>query len=413
MIFYLLQVTCCSIAFLLIYQYLLRNDTFFLRNRIYLLVTPILSFIIPLVEWDFNFFVNNAFTGFTNTVLLEQVQIYGLEPTENTKLFENWFILIAVFGTIIYLLYTCYGLFKISYLLKHSTKKYLPEYTLVEINNEQEPFSFLNYLFWGKETMLSETEKQLIIKHEIAHIKGKHSFDILYMELICGLCWFIPLFFAYKKLLKELHEFIADADASKTSGTKSYANLMVRSTLNSLNLKLTHNFYQSPIIKRLEMMNKKRTPIFKHVKLLMVTPVIILLTLMFSCEGNQDEAGFPTEELTEKKSLEIDASGDIFEIVEESAEPVGGYKEFYTYVMENLQYPNQAKKLGVEGKVYVQFVVDTDGSLTDVKVIQGIGAGCDAAAAKLLIEAPNFKPGKQKGKLVKQRIILPINFKLS
>ena len=103
---------------------------------------------------------------------------------------------------------------------------------------------------------------------------------------------------------------------------------------------------------------------------------------------------------------------EIFEIVEESAEPTGGYAAFYKYVKKNIKYPNQAKRMGVEGKVYVQFVVDTDGSITDVKAIRGIGAGCDEEATRILQGSPKWKPGKQRGRAVKQRIVLPINFKL-
>jgi protein TonB len=103
---------------------------------------------------------------------------------------------------------------------------------------------------------------------------------------------------------------------------------------------------------------------------------------------------------------------EIFEIVEEGAEPIGGYEAFYKYVKKNIKYPNQAKRMGVEGKVYVQFVVDKDGSITEVKAIRGIGAGCDEEAVRILAEAPKWKPGKQRGRPVKQRIVLPINFKL-
>jgi len=103
---------------------------------------------------------------------------------------------------------------------------------------------------------------------------------------------------------------------------------------------------------------------------------------------------------------------EIFEIVEESAEPNGGYAAFYKFVKKNIKYPNQAKRMGVEGKVYVQFVVDKDGSITDVKAIRGIGAGCDEEAIRILQKSPKWKPGKQRGRAVKQRIVLPINFKL-
>jgi len=119
------------------------------------------------------------------------------------------------------------------------------------------------------------------------------------------------------------------------------------------------------------------------------------------------------EEIVVEEEPEVEEKVDeIFEIVEDNAEPVGGYAEFYKFVKKNIKYPNQAKRMGVEGKVYVQFVVDKDGTITDVKSIRGIGAGCDEEAVRILEKAPKWKPGKQRGRPVKQRIVLPINFKL-
>lgn len=103
---------------------------------------------------------------------------------------------------------------------------------------------------------------------------------------------------------------------------------------------------------------------------------------------------------------------EVFTIVEESAEPIGGMDAFYKYVQKNLKYPAQARRMGVEGKVFVQFVIDKDGSITDVKVVKGIGAGCDEEAVRVIESAPKWKPGKQRGRPVKQRIVLPISFKL-
>ncbi|WP_348646758.1 TonB family protein [Flammeovirga sp. SubArs3] len=103
---------------------------------------------------------------------------------------------------------------------------------------------------------------------------------------------------------------------------------------------------------------------------------------------------------------------EIFEIVEDPAAYPGGMGQFYKWVGQNMKYPSQAKRMGVEGKVYVQFVVDKDGSLTDVRVVRGIGAGCDEEAVRVIRKAPKWKPGTQRGRKVKQRMVLPISFKL-
>ena len=102
----------------------------------------------------------------------------------------------------------------------------------------------------------------------------------------------------------------------------------------------------------------------------------------------------------------------VFSVVEESAEPKGGMPAFYKFVGEKMKYPAQARRMGVEGRVFVEFVVNRDGSIVDVKAIKGIGAGCDEEAVRVVQSAPSWKPGKQRGKPVRQKMVIPIIFKL-
>ena len=118
------------------------------------------------------------------------------------------------------------------------------------------------------------------------------------------------------------------------------------------------------------------------------------------------------EEIVIEEAPEEEVAEEIFTIVEEPAAPVGGMQAFYKFVKKNLKYPSQARRMGIEGKVYVQFVVDKDGSITDVKSVKGIGAGCDEEAVRVITRSPRWNPPKQRGKPVKQRIILPITFQL-
>lgn len=93
-------------------------------------------------------------------------------------------------------------------------------------------------------------------------------------------------------------------------------------------------------------------------------------------------------------------------------EPVGGYEAFYKFVSKNLKYPSQAKKLGIEGKVYVQFIVDEHGNISDVEIARGIGAGCDEEVLRVMKNAPKWHPGKQRAVPVKVRMMIPIIFTL-
>ena len=120
----------------------------------------------------------------------------------------------------------------------------------------------------------------------------------------------------------------------------------------------------------------------------------------------KDEANFNV--LSEKAKIK----GEIFTVVEDQPQFEGGMPAFSQYVASKLRYPAQARQQGIEGKVFVQFVVEKDGSLSNVTSVKGIGGGCDEEAVRVLKESPKWKPGKQRGKPVKVRMILPITFNL-
>ncbi len=105
----------------------------------------------------------------------------------------------------------------------------------------------------------------------------------------------------------------------------------------------------------------------------------------------------------------------VFNLVELEKRPQfpGGEAKMYQFIAKNIQYPHQAKEASIQGKVYAQFVVNKDGSLSDIKVIRGIGGGCDEEAVNAIKNMPNWKPGTQRGKNVNVRFILPVNFKLT
>ena len=102
----------------------------------------------------------------------------------------------------------------------------------------------------------------------------------------------------------------------------------------------------------------------------------------------------------------------IHDIVESMPSFEGGITEFYKFVGNNLKYPAQARRMGIEGKVFVHFIIDKDGSLSDIKVVRGIGAGCDEEVVRIVQKSPKWNPGKQRGRPVRVRMMLPITFKL-
>jgi protein TonB len=108
----------------------------------------------------------------------------------------------------------------------------------------------------------------------------------------------------------------------------------------------------------------------------------------------------------------VEKVDEIFDVVETQPSPPGGMSAWNKYLSDNLKYPTQARRMGVEGSVIVVFVVNTDGSIQDVEVLRGIGGGCDEEAVRVVKGAPKWEPGKQRGRPVRTRMRLPIRFKL-
>jgi periplasmic protein TonB len=109
-------------------------------------------------------------------------------------------------------------------------------------------------------------------------------------------------------------------------------------------------------------------------------------------------------------SANVNPPSNIITVVEIPPEPEGGMIKFYEFIGKNIQYPKLARKKGIEGKVFVGFVVEKDGTLSNVNVLKGIGGGCDEEALRVVSISPKWIPGSQKGKIVRVKMVLPISF---
>ncbi len=133
---------------------------------------------------------------------------------------------------------------------------------------------------------------------------------------------------------------------------------------------------------------------------------------VFDVEVTEDTKIQAVEVIEAPKQIEEETE-EIFTIVEVSAAPKDGLAAFYQSMAEQIKYPSQARRLRVEGKVFVEFVIGKDGKITEVKAVKGIGAGCDEEAVRIIQNSPPWNPGRQRGKPVRQRMVLPIIFKLA
>jgi TonB family protein len=276
---------------------------------------------------------------------------------------------------------------------------------LIELTGDREVFSFFKFIFISKSLQLSELEKKQIIRHEQVHIDNFHSFDILLVNLISILFWFNPVIKTYRKSFVQLHEFEADARSVENYDVNEYCSLLAKAALNSSGYRLANHFTNSLTLKRIEMMKTIKSKISRW-KVISIAGVAITFCCLVA--GN----GFVSAQAEQKNNS---SSNEVFDQVDEL--PTFGsspqYTELYEFIAKNLQYPVEARKKGIEGKVFTKFVVEKDGTVTNVSVVKGIGYGCDEASAQVVKSFPPWNPGKKDGKIVRTSFVIPILFKMS
>jgi TonB family protein len=266
------------------------------------------------------------------------------------------------------------------------------------LDDSTAPFSFFGHITIGTRGMTDE-ELRMVLAHEEEHVRRRHTIDVVTMRLMCCVAWFNPFAWLMLRELCAVHEYQADAAVVLGNG-KDYLSLLYRQAVGTGYGHITNKFNSINLKNRIVMMNRQKTR-FGAWKLVAVLPVAALM-LMFGCKPAAEKAAVAEPETTD----------EVFDEVEVSPEFAGGMEAMSQYLAENIQYPEQAKADGVEGRVMVGFVVEKDGSITDAEVLRGIGGGCDEEALRVVNAMPNWTPGKQNGEAVRTRFNLPVVFKL-
>jgi periplasmic protein TonB len=133
------------------------------------------------------------------------------------------------------------------------------------------------------------------------------------------------------------------------------------------------------------------------------------IDIIIDVDINEEDA---IEDIVFEDELEEEVADEIFLVVEEQANFPGGTEAWRKFLRKNLKYPRQATRMGIDGRVFLSFVVDASGKISDIKVARGIGGGCDEEAMRVLKNSPRWSPGKQRGRAVKSRMSLQILFQL-
>jgi TonB family protein len=288
-------------------------------------------------------------------------------------------------------------------------------FNFVITNPHFTPFSFFNIIFLGND-IADQGLLEKIITHEKIHIQQKHSVDIILLEILTIVQWFNPFMWFYKSTLKNIHEFLAD-EGVLTEGINKidYQELLVYQSIGIQLIGISNNFSQSLIKRRLIMMSKSKSQKFKLLKMAFILPLALFLTIVFSSivtervVAQTDKNEIKTAIISNDQKPQEE---EVYTVVEKMPQYPGGDEARIKFLRENIKYPEEARKNGISGMVFVSFVVEKDGKITDVKLLRGVHELLDEEALRVVRIMPAWNPGIQRGKPVRVQYNLPIQFNL-
>jgi TonB family protein len=424
-----------------IYALFLRKDTFFMVNRIYLIGTIIFSLVAPLMINKVNLHLESTGYGYlleTITITPEKIET---AVVNNFSLFQTIFI-VFITGAALFLCRFVFQIMQLVFLVKKYGITRNEGLKLVFINRNYSPFSFFNLIFINEKETGTEYFRN-ILEHELVHVRQKHTLDLILVELLTIIQWFNPIVWFYRHSLKTIHEYLADEGVLvKGINQNHYQELLLRQVLGIQVNDLTNNFNHSLLKRRIIMMTRTKSTALAKLKFLLVIPAMLLLAFIFSISvGNialgQTESGKTTSKgsketpptppaAPDKNAKAVSQKQDTttYEYNKSAFQKPyttgavmpqfpGGTDKLIEFIKTNVRYPEDAKKAGITGTVFVSFTVTTNGKITDIKILRGVSSSLDAESIRVVKAMPDWKPGKnEKGEIVPVEYTLPIKFAL-
>ncbi|MEO8962147.1 MAG: N-acetylmuramoyl-L-alanine amidase [Ginsengibacter sp.] len=281
---YLLKVIICSGILCGYYFLALRNKTFHRWNRFYILASIVLALIVPLMK--INIFQNESDKGTVIKVL--QTISYGDEAVieysksgfhiDSETLLESGYLMISMIFLSIFII----SLFKIRSLKKRFPRAKIKDISFINTNAKGTPFSFLKSIFWNNAIDLQSKQGQKIFNHELAHVKEKHSYDKIFMNVVLIFFWVNPFFWLMRKELYMIHEFIADKEALEDNDLNDFAEMILQTVYPGQKFSIINSFFYSPIKRRLLMLTKNKNPKVNYVSRLLVLPLTAIVFFAFT-----------------------------------------------------------------------------------------------------------------------------------
>lgn len=449
---YSLKVALCLTAFYLVYKLLLSRETFFGFNRAVLLGMAGVSLLLPLVR----FTVESAPEPVGGFVVVEDIVMQavaadapGFSVTAAQVCFAIYIIGVAFFAC-----REVWSLLCLRRMLRGGRVVGRDGgVKTVVVKGDVSPFSWMGNIVVSEKDYRDNPE--YILLHERAHIAGRHSWDILLCDVLIVFQWFNPAAWLLKAELQSVHEYEADRRVlSSGVNAADYQLLLIRKAVGDKLFSMANNLTQSSLKKRITMMLKRKSNPWSRARMLVAVPVAAVAVVAFAtpkAESLSNVIESESEALVSKVMPAVKAQADgssqgatemaaadaapvkaeaeaqpkadapeaivpdgddkVYDVVEQQPEFPGGTSGLAKWLGDNIKYPAEAAKQGIEGRVIVQFVVGIDGTVSNVKLMRPVNPLLDQEALRVVTAMPKWTPGKQDGKPVAVKYTIPVTFR--
>jgi len=414
---YLLKSSVSLCILYTFYWFILRNETHFNLNRIYLIATLLISFISPLF--------NLPLFGPTSNKLVNIISpiIVGSKAQTGAIISNNGLSILSIVyisGAVFFALKFLSNLSKIWYLYNRFPKVKYNDFRAVIVDGNISPFTFFSVLFLSRSDFEEGNTAELIM-HEKSHKEHLHSIDVVIMEIAAIVQWFNPFIWLIRMALKAEHEFIADSNVLEKGYDKAtYQNLLFEKSLGVMGLGITSHFNYSLLKTRLKMMTIKKSGRSAIAKYLIALPLMLSVSLILS------------------SSTKVFAQEKVYDKADVMPVYSGGDDGVRNFIMQNLKYPENAAEQGIQARIFVLFTVTDKGDVKDVKIAKTVlkerdkegkfvdkdytptgvekydqaVKALEAESIRVVKTLGKFTPGKIGGKNVNVQYTFPITFVL-
>ena len=533
---YDLKVAVLLAVFYMFYRLLLSRETFHRVNRLVLLTTAVLSFVLPLCVITLHKTV--VVEAAAGAVSIGGISAALVESEPQMPFWQPTVIALFFVGVVATLGYTLMSVVRVWLLIRKSERHPQADGTTIAVtDSDVSPFSWMHYIVLSRSDY--EANDASLLAHERGHIRLHHSLDLLLVDTLTALQWFNPAMWMLRQDLRAIHEYEADAAVlSQGINMRQYQYLLIQKAVANCGYSVANGISHSTLKNRINMMLHRKSSSANLLKLFALIPIVgVALALNAETVNDYvyaDKPQTPQKKVVKKgkKSAEVkintttievkeakpeakeekaeaapapeplkdvkiimgeagdkeplliidgkvatreqlqtlvdqkeiyfinvlkynkenkdflraygnkhnaDTSNgiiniitkeycdsvdrkvqeeakkpkDYFDVVEQMPDFPGGAVEMMKFLSENVKYPEEAFSKGIEGRVIANFIVETDGTITNVKVIKKVSDEIDAEAVRLIKSMPKWKPGMQNGKPVRVKYTIPVSFRLN